>query len=36
MLFIRITPERFALLDYTKGFGHTETFDARRQDPANT
>jgi nitroimidazol reductase NimA-like FMN-containing flavoprotein (pyridoxamine 5'-phosphate oxidase superfamily) len=29
MLFIRITPERLALLDYTRGFGHTDTFDLR-------
>jgi hypothetical protein len=27
MLFIRITPERLVLLDYTRGFGHTESFD---------
>lgn len=32
MLFIRITPERLALLDYTRGFGHTESFDLRKQD----
>ncbi|MDQ2990475.1 MAG: pyridoxamine 5'-phosphate oxidase family protein [Pseudomonadota bacterium] len=35
MLFIRITPERLALLDYTKGFGHTELFDLRNQDAEN-
>jgi hypothetical protein len=29
MLFIRITAERLALLDYTRGFGHTESFDLR-------
>lgn len=35
MLFIRITPERLALLDYTKGFGHTESFDLRNPDAEN-
>lgn len=30
MIFIRITPEKVSLLDYTKGFGHTEAFDLRR------
>jgi hypothetical protein len=32
MLFIRITPQRLALLDYTRGFGHTASFDLREQD----
>jgi hypothetical protein len=32
LLFIRITPERLILLDYTRGFGHTESFDLRRQN----
>lgn len=31
MLFIRITPLRLAMLDYTRGFGHTESFDLREQ-----
>lgn len=35
MLFIRITPERLSLLDYTKGFGHTESFDLRKTDAEN-
>lgn len=29
LLFIRITPERLFLLDYTRGFGHSESFDLR-------
>lgn len=29
MLFVRITPLIVTLLDYTRGFGHTETFDLR-------
>ncbi|CUI08969.1 pyridoxamine 5'-phosphate oxidase family protein [Massilia antarctica] len=29
MLFVRITPLAVALLDYTKGFGHTDFFDLR-------
>jgi hypothetical protein len=29
MLLIRITPERLALLDYTRGFGHTDRFELR-------
>lgn len=36
MLFIRITAEQLALLDYTKGFGHTESFDLRKQDAENS
>jgi hypothetical protein len=36
MLFIRITPERIAMLDYTRGFGHTESFDLRQPDAENT
>ncbi|MDB5933320.1 MAG: hypothetical protein JWQ01_664 [Massilia sp.] len=31
LLFIRITPERLVLLDYTRGFGHTESFDVQTQ-----
>ena len=34
MIFIRIAPEKITLLDYTRGFGHTEAFDLRRQDGA--
>ncbi|WP_167086737.1 pyridoxamine 5'-phosphate oxidase family protein [Massilia frigida] len=29
MLFVRITPLALSLLDYTKGFGHTDFFDLR-------
>jgi hypothetical protein len=32
MLFVRITPVILSLLDYTRGFGHTERFDMRKQD----
>lgn len=32
MLFIRIIPERLVLLDYTRGFGHSEMFELREQD----
>jgi hypothetical protein len=32
LLFIRIKPERLVLLDYTRGFGHSESFDLREQD----
>lgn len=35
MIFIRITPEKVSLLDYTRGFGHTDAFDLRQQDAAN-
>lgn len=35
MLFIRIAPDRLALLDYTRGFGHTESFDLGQQDAEN-
>ncbi len=27
MIFIRILPQKLRLLDYTRGFGHTESFD---------
>ncbi len=29
MVFLRITPRHLTLLDYTKGFGHSESFDLR-------
>lgn len=29
MLFVRITPLRVSLLDYTRGFGHTDNVDLR-------
>jgi hypothetical protein len=31
MVFIRITLEKLSLLDYTRGFGHTESFYMREQ-----
>ncbi|MET0858181.1 MAG: pyridoxamine 5'-phosphate oxidase family protein [Telluria sp.] len=33
MLFVRVTPRILTLLDYTRGFGHMETFDMRKQAP---
>lgn len=30
MVFLRIMPQHLTLLDYTKGFGHMETFDLRK------
>jgi hypothetical protein len=32
LLFIRIMPERLVLLDYTRGFGHSEWFDLRTEN----
>ena len=34
MLFLRIEPLALRLLDYTRGFGHTESFELREDLPA--